>query len=50
MMSLEFWYDWMLATAALRGEVELEPDTLARWADEVQKAKEERKNDENGGR
>ena len=27
----QFWEDWMLAVAGLRGEVEILPETLERW-------------------
>ena len=30
-----FWYDWMLAVAALKGEIQLTEETLERWKKEV---------------
>ena len=31
----QFWEDWMLAVAGLRGEVEILPETLEKWAIDV---------------
>lgn len=29
-----FWYDWILATAALKGDITLSPAILERWENE----------------
>lgn len=44
-VDLEFWREWMLVVACLRGEVEVLPETLKRWRKEVDefKKKEARK-------
>lgn len=40
-VDMTFWRDWMLAVAVLKGEVELLPETLKQWEQDVKEAKDE---------
>ena len=44
-VDLDFWREWMLAVAGIKGEIEILPETLNRWKKEVDefKKKEARK-------